>query len=150
MDYNIFEDSIISFFSNSYNTYATTENNALTYKIIVSKGFPDGDISGQVNLFVFPMQYQYGELTNNSKLLQFDMKLFLLLKNMEKNSATVAEYLRDYASALHDLINADNTLGNVVDKSIIINIEFFDEVEGFEGSKGFEASITLLAEVQGN
>lgn len=150
MDYNAFEDNIKNFFSNNYKTYALEKNNALAYNIIVSKGFPDSDTSGQVKLFLLPMQYQYSELTNDSKLMQFEMKIFLLLKQLGKNSTTMSEYLRDYASALHNMIYGKNTLGGAVDKSLIANIEFFDEVEGFEGSKGFEANILLLAEVQGN
>ena len=150
MDYKAFEDNIKNFFSNNYKTYAQAKNNNLSYTVIVNKGFPVGDISGQVNLFLLPMQYQYEELTNDSKLMQFEMKVFLLLKQLQKNSTTMAEYLRDYASALYNMIYGNNTLGGAVDKSLIANIEFFDEVEGFEGSKGFEANILLLAEVQGN
>ena len=150
MDYKAFESAIQTFFSTNYATYAATQNNLLTFTVHVSKGFPDGDISGQVNLFLLPMNYSFEELTNDSKLMQFEMKAFLLLKNMEVNSSTAADYLRDYASALHNMVYENNTMGGAVDKSLISNIEFFDEVEGFEGSKGYEATILLLAEVQEN
>lgn len=150
MDYKAFENAIKTFFENNYATYAATQNNVLTFSVIVSNGFPDGDVSGQVNLFLMPVNYYFEELTNDSKLMQAELKVFLLLKQLKVNSATMADYLRDYASALHDLIYANNTMSGTVDKSLITNIDFYDEVEGFDGSKGYEATILLLAEVQGN
>lgn len=150
MDFNSFEENLADFFDDNFKAYAQAVNNKLSYDIIINKDFPDGDISGQVNFFLLPLQYKYDELTNNSKIMQFEMKIFLLLKQLKVNSKIMGEYLRDYATALFNLIYAKNTLSNIVDKSIITDIQFYDEVEGFEYSKGFEASILLLAEIQGN
>lgn len=52
MDYKAFEGAIKTFFENNYATYAATKNNNLTYTVHVTRGYPDGDISGQVNLFL--------------------------------------------------------------------------------------------------
>lgn len=150
MDFNSFEENLADFFDDNFKAYAQAVNNKLSYDIIINKDFPDGDISGQVNFFLLPLRYKYDELTNNSKIMQFEMKIFLLLKQLKVNSKIMGEYLRDYATALFNLIYAKNTLSNIVDKSIITDIQFYDEVEGFEYSKGFEASILLLAEIQGN
>lgn len=150
MDFNTFENNLVDFFDDNYKTYAKKINENLIYDIIINKDFPDGDISGQVNLFILPLQYRYEELTNDSKLMQFEAKIFLLLKQLKVNSEIMNEYLRDYATALFDMIYEKNTLSNIVDKSLITDIVFYDEVEGFEYSKAYEASILLLAEIQGN
>lgn len=150
MDFNTFENNLVDFFDDNYKTYAKKINENLIYDIIINKDFPDGDISGQVNLFILPLQYRYEELTNDSKLMQFEAKIFLLLKQLKVNSEIINEYLRDYATALFDMIYEKNTLSNIVDKSLITDIVFYDEVEGFEYSKAYEASILLLAEIQGN
>lgn len=149
MDYKAFESAIKTFFENNYATYAATKNNNLTYTVIVTRGFPDGDVSGQVNLFLFPGDYQYESLTNDSRLMAMPLKIFLLLKNMEKNSATCLDYIRDYASALHDMLEANNTMSGTIDQCVMTSLEFFDEVEGFSGSVGYEAVITCFAEIQG-
>jgi ABC-type long-subunit fatty acid transport system fused permease/ATPase subunit len=90
-------------------------------------------------------QYEYGELTNQSKLETLNMRVFIVARNgVEKE---LHRRLRNYATAFYAMFEKSGcNLGGIADAGIITAAHFYDAVEANKNIKLCEITLSLLKE----
>jgi hypothetical protein len=73
-----------------------------------------------------------------------ELNVYLTAKG--NTSANLKKIIYRYMEALHNGLAADDTLGGFVDALYITTLRFYDEIEGTQNYKAFEANIKLIQE----
>jgi hypothetical protein len=112
---------------------------------LVTDEYPDTVRNTQnVVLYLLPSIYNYEFLTNESREQQIDLKLYLTVKGKKHEDLKTIVYR--YMQALYTGLDENNSLFGLVDMLYIESIRFYDEIEGTQNYKAFEATIKIILE----
>jgi hypothetical protein len=144
MDYQEKEDLIVNYIKSYFNAFLPEEGVPLMKHFV--NEFLDFDKHGYDNTIFFQFDnYDYEELTFNSKLESCNMQIFIVVRN-DKEQA-LHERLRRYSSAFWDMFEASRySFSGIVDIGMITSVNFFDAVEGNSGVKLCSITLSLRKE----
>jgi hypothetical protein len=143
IDYKNKETEVIDFIKNNFNNYLTEGSEEIKHFINEYLDFDKFNYSSTI-WFEFD-NYNYQELTNESKLETSNFRVFIVVKNNKETELHSA--LRDYATALYNMFESTGyNLGGTFDYGMITDVNFFDAVKGDKNKKLSEITFTMFRE----
>lgn len=111
----------------------------------VELGEPDTTAkTGAVTIFITPDGETYESLSLESDAASATANVFILCQK-EKKDVLLSRVLI-YAAAFKKMLRADTTLNGEVDEARIVNMEYYDGVEGTESIKAVMINVQLSYE----
>jgi hypothetical protein len=140
VDYQNKEDEIVEFVKNNFNEFTEKPiNHFLNEYLDLDQYKYDSSL-----WFSFD-DYNYQELTNQSRLETCNLRVFVVVRNDKENELHTK--LRGYASSFYNMFeNSVYNFGGVVDMGLITGVNFYDAVEGDKSKKLAELTMTLVRE----
>lgn len=127
-----------------------TENPDLVLPIpdLYIEDIPDTDRSESVILFLLVPDYNYEELSNESKMLSTDIEIYMTFKNIKgKSDVQLGQIAKRYAKAVYSLINKQPSVGISGGYGIVTSSHYYNAVEGFASAKAIKLMIKFVAEI---
>jgi hypothetical protein len=143
MDFRLKENEITEYVENNFNSNVPEDVNHIEHFI---NEFLDFDHYVYDNTLFFQFDnYDYEELTNQSRLETCNMRIFIVVRNGREKE--LHERLRDYVTAFYTMFEKSvYNLGGIVDTGMITAVGFYDAVEGNKNIKLCEITLSLLKE----
>jgi hypothetical protein len=140
MDYQTKEDEIVEYIKNNFNNFT---DKPINYYL---NEFLDLDQYKYNSSIWFSFDdYNYQELTNESRLETCNLRIFIVVRNEKENE--LHTLLRNYASAFYNMFEASvYNFGGIIDMGLITAVNFYDAVEGDKSKKLAEITMTLVRE----
>jgi len=118
-------NGILDFYKNNLNFFLQQEDE----KITTPANFYEGDVDilkgGEVNFVLAIDRLNINELENTNDLLEIEGSIFIISKAKLTN-ANHNKLIKQYANALYNAHNTNNSIGNTVDYSRVENFEFYE------------------------
>jgi hypothetical protein len=140
MDYQTKENDIVEYIENNFNNFTDKPiNHYLNEFLDLDQYKYDSSL-----WFSFD-DYNYQELTNESRLETCNLRIFIMVRNEKENELHTR--LRNYASAFYNMFeNSIYNFGGIIDMGLITSVNFYDAVEGDKNKKLVEITMTLIRE----
>ncbi len=90
-------------------------------------------------------EYNFEELSNESKLLNHSLDIFITFKgDSEANLKTLS---KSYLQYFYQMVKENQSLGKNVDYAFIENFKYYDGIEGMQVSKAVYIRLKILVEI---
>lgn len=90
-------------------------------------------------------EYSFEELSNESRLLNHSIDVFITFKG--DTEAKLKVLSKTYIQKIYEMIKDDASLGGVVDYAVVESIKYFEGIEGLQSSKAIYIRIRIVKEV---
>jgi hypothetical protein len=111
----------------------------------VQLGEPDTTAkTGEVTIFITPDGETYESLSLESDAASATANVFILCQKASKE--VLLSRVLIYAAAFKKMVRADSTLNGEVDEARIVNMEYYDGVEGTDSIKAVMVNVQLSYE----
>lgn len=90
-------------------------------------------------------EYSFEEYSNESKLLNHSLDLFVTFKG--DTEAKLSVLAKKYIQSIYLMIKENHTMGDVLDYAMIESIKYYDGIEGVQSSKAIYIKIKTIKEV---
>ena len=143
MNYRLKENEIVDYVKDNFNQYLLEDRDPIEHFI---NEFLDLDHYLYDNALFFQFDnYNYEDLTNQSRLETCGMRIFIVVRNGPEKA--LHERLRDYATTFYTMFEESvYNFEGAVDTGMITETDFYDAVEGNKNIKLCQLTLSLLKE----
>ena len=142
MDFINYINDILAFIQTTLPTYLGDIAKPNKY---VDDYFDTDKYKDNIVLYLTPdSEFNFEELSNESKLLNHSLDVFVTFKGDKESSLKALS--KSYLESFYQMIKENPSLGRTVDYSMIETIRYYDGIEGQQNGKAIYLRLKILCE----
>jgi len=131
-------ETLLAYTKANINSFLTAGSQAITSSQIV---LGDPNTESKSVIFIVPDGESYEPLSLESDAASATANVFIVGQGAKKE--VLFERVLDYASAFKKMLRANPDLSGAVDEARVVNLEYFDGVEGSDAVKAVQLTVNL-------